>query len=169
MYLHNRYFKLVMFMVLRCYCRYIIFIIIQHLCIGISRSKIRLPVHKAMHKENSWTSIKSIKYIKTINKISLQYYYDIFGSSFEYGIFKGEKKLLYEPEFLISFRRHKRCILCCSICYNQSWDLYSIITANQVHVSQISFYIQQQKYIQITQCCCIKTIIYYYKFDMVCI
>ncbi len=63
------------------------FIIIQHLCIRIESDTIGAQVHKAMHKQNSWTSTKTTKDIKIINKILLPYYYNIFGSSFGYGIF----------------------------------------------------------------------------------
>ncbi len=86
-----------------CYCRYIIFIIIQHLYAGISQDIIRQPVHKAMHKENSRTFTKSTKDIKITNKILSQYYYNIFRSSFGYGILPCSKPLQYEPEFLNLF------------------------------------------------------------------
>ncbi len=109
MYLHNRYFKLVMSMVLRCYCRYIIFIIIQHLCIGIETDKIRKQVHKAIHKENSWTSIKSTKYIKMINKIYLQHYCDIFWIQF-FGMefYKGNITMIWTRIFQDTERKNKR-------------------------------------------------------------
>ncbi len=116
--------------------------IILHLFAWIEICQIGLRVHKAMHKENSWTLSKSTKHIKIINKILLQYYHNIFRPSFGYGIFKGKNWSLYEPNCQTFFRRHKRGILWCSTSYNPSWNLYSIKTGQKVHVSNIVFYIQ---------------------------
>ncbi len=62
------------------------FIIIQHLCAGIECDKIRIQVHKAMHKEILWTLLKSTKDIKTINNISLPLCGGILKQSFGYQI-----------------------------------------------------------------------------------
>ncbi len=77
-------------------------------------------------KKKSWTSFISSKYIKILNKVSLQYYQHIFRSSLGYEIFKGKRVLWYAPDFLTFFRRHERGILCGRISCNQSWNLYSI-------------------------------------------
>eukprot|EP01084_Bolivina_argentea_P210618 358422_1 len=75
-----------MSVVLRFYSIYIMFVIIQHLCIGIERDKIRGPVHEAMYEQKSSTLGKSTNDIKIINKISLSYHYHIFGCSFGFDI-----------------------------------------------------------------------------------
>ncbi len=43
-------------------------------------------IAKTFKKKQSWTFLQSTKYIKIIDKISLQHGYYIFGSSFEYKI-----------------------------------------------------------------------------------
>ncbi len=73
-----------------------------------------------------WKWYQTSKYIQKVIKILLQYYCNIFKSSFGYGIFKGNIRLFYAPEFQSFFRRHKRGILCCRTSCYHSWMLYSI-------------------------------------------
>ncbi len=114
------------------------------------------PYKKNVHlrkmdaKKIWWKCNKSFKHIQKVNKISFQYYTNIFQSSFGYGIFKGNTLLFCGPQFSPSFRRHQRRIECSTIRYNWSWVLYSIGTYGNSFVSKNSLHFQQQKYIQNT-------------------
>eukprot|EP01084_Bolivina_argentea_P052261 95995_1 len=83
-----------------------------------------LQRHTSNNKSWAWT--KSFPNIKIMNKIVLSYHYNIFRQSFGYGIFKGEIWLLYDPEFLPSFRRHERGIRSYSTSCNWSGNWCSI-------------------------------------------
>ncbi len=69
-------------------------------------------------KKISWKCLKSFKHIEKVNKILLQYYLNIFQSSFEFEIFKRNTPLFCAPQNSPSFRRHKRCIGCYTISCN---------------------------------------------------
>ncbi len=60
-----------------------------------------------MDKQNSYTSTKSTKDIKIINKMVLQYYQNSFGSSSGYEIFKGKALPLYAPELPTFSRKYE--------------------------------------------------------------
>ncbi len=107
-------------------CRYIMFNIILYLFAWIEIYRVGVRVHKAMYKENSWILSKSTKDIKIINNIILSYYYGIFGSTFKYEIVQRKRRLYSGPQFLPSFRRHKRGILCRRISCNWSGNQNSI-------------------------------------------
>ncbi len=113
----------------RFYCRYIMLIIIQHLSAQIQTYEIRLTVHKAMHKENSWTSTKSTKDIKITNNILLPYYDDILEHGFEYQILSCRNNYNIHQNFSKTGKNNERRILCSSLRYYISWKLNSIRTS----------------------------------------
>ncbi len=130
-----------------CHCCWIVHMK-SYRMVYIRSSEKNSLLRKSDAKKIWWKSYKSCKYIKKVNKILLQYHYNIFQSSFGYGIFKGNTPLFCAPKFSPSFRRHKRRIGCSTISCNWSWLLYSIGTYVFKLVSKSSLHIQQPKYVQ---------------------
>eukprot|EP01084_Bolivina_argentea_P309893 536072_1 len=102
-------------MVLRCYYRYMMFMMIQHVCVGIGIDKSRIRVHKAIHHENSWTFPKSTKHIKIINNMSLPLYDDILGQRFGYQFLSWNNDYGLHQNLEKTQKNNKRCSLCSSL------------------------------------------------------
>ncbi len=113
-------------MVLRFYYRYIMFVIIQHLCIGKESHEITAPVHNAMYKKISSTLPKSTKNIQIVNKISLPHYYNIFGHSFGFWILPYSYHHNMNQNFYLTRKNIERRSFCSRIRYHIFWKLCSI-------------------------------------------
>ncbi len=117
------------------------YIIIQHLCIGIENYPITKRVHNSMHKQNSWTSTETTNDIKIINNIILPQYDDILGQSYGYSILPGNHYHNIHHNFLKTRKKNKSCILCSTIRYYASYKLYSIRKCKILHFPESSLYI----------------------------
>ncbi len=113
------------------YCRYMMLIIIQHLCHRIGSDEIAARVHKAMDKEKSWTFAKSTKSSKIINNILLSYYYHILRHSFGFDILSYKYAYDMNHNFYKTRKKIKGSCLCCRTTCNKCCNLYCIGTVQK--------------------------------------
>ncbi len=104
----------------RYYYIYIFIIIIQHLYNGIGVNIIRKPIHKAIDKQNSWTSTKSTKDIKIINNITSRQYGDILGQGYGYQILAAHHDYTMNHYSSKTRKKNERSGLCSRIRYCSS-------------------------------------------------